>query len=635
MLNLVRHSCFLLLFWTITVQAQQTPALSRKSKALYEKAKEAWEKRNLNESLALYGQLADAEPTFAEAHMRLGQIHEMQHNQALTQYHYRKVTSLQPPLHENSVAYLWVAKSLFFKEQYDSALHYFQLLKPIFKPRTNGSQILDKFIASSEFAQEAIKKPLPIQKQPLSSQVNFLQAQFFPVLTADNETLIFTGLTNPRNEDMYESRWDGQTWTAPKPVSAHLNSANNEGTCSVSADGRTLVFTACGRPDSYGSCDLYIARKEKTGWQVPTNVGNTVNSSSWDSQPSLSADGSTLYFVSDRPGGYGKTDIWLTRLDSTGNWTSPVNLGKTINSPGNENAPFIHANGSTLFYSSDHFPGMGGFDIFMSTYSPTGWTPPQNLGYPINTAADQVGLYITSDGKKAYYTDDQTAKSKGGQSLLYTFDMPETLKKQFVLTRSVKGAVHDRQTGEPLMASIKFYDLRNGKKVSEFASQAGTGEFLVVLNKDSEYAFYVEKENYLFKSLTFTPGDSTTLLRLDIPLEKVQKDRTEVLTNIYFESGKDKLDDKSKVELQKLSDFLTKNPRLAIEIAGYTDDVGNEKDNVDLSIRRAKSVTEFLQQLGIAVNRLKTAGYGEANPKVPNISEENRMRNRRIEWRIL
>ncbi len=633
MLKLVCYSLLLLFAGTLPVSAQQSGELPRKSKALYDKARAAWDKRDMEGALDLFLKLAAAEPGFAEAQLRLGQIYEFQRKPDLAEKHFRVVAALQPPAHENSPAYLSLARSLFNRQQYDSALHLFRPLKPLFRSGSNTALLLEKLITSAEFASVAIRHPLQISKTPLPDQVNFLQAQFFPVLTADHETLIFTGLSGPRNEDIYEARWKDGRWTAPRPISPALNSPNNEGTCTVSADGHTLVYTACGRPDSYGSCDLYLSRKEKEGWRQPVNLGDRVNSSGWESQPALSADGRTLYFVSDRPGGHGKTDIWKTSLDSTGTWALPVNLGKTINTPGNENAPFIHANGSTLFFSSDHLPGMGGFDIFISQAGPDGWSAPVNLGYPINTAADQVGIFITSDGKKAYYTDDQTDRSKG-KSLLYTFDVPDTLYRQFVPTRYVKGIIADSRSGRPLSAAIRLYDLKSGQKVSEFTSQEGTGSFLAVLNKDSDYAFYVEKEQYLFKSMTFTLKDQDTSVQLDIPLEPVQKDRAEVLTNIYFDSGQDRLTDQSRLELHKLSDFLLRNPDISIEVAGYTDDVGHEKDNLDLSVRRARSVTEYLRQLGMSPGRLTATGYGEANPRVPNTSEENRMKNRRIEWKV-
>ncbi len=225
--------------------------------------------------------------------------------------------------------------------------------------------------------------------------------------------------------------------TCPKEISKAINTTNNEGTCTVSADGRTLVFTACNRPDGHGSCDLYISHKEGRKWSQPLNPGATGEFREWESQPSLSADGHTLYFASDRKGSVGGATM-VTQLDDKKQWTAPKNLGTAINTTDDENAPFIHANGRTLFYSSNGLPGMGGFDIFISQKIDTTWAPPANIGYPINTVSDQVGLFIAANGESAYYTDDNTEKGNG-RSLLYTFRVPETLKKMIIPTRYAKG----------------------------------------------------------------------------------------------------------------------------------------------------------------------------------------------------
>ncbi len=615
-----------------TAQAQEK-IMSRRTQELYQNAQQAWKERKLENALILFQKLAEVEPGLPEPHLRLGQIYEIQRQTSLARYHYQRVVALNPPTPEVAAAYQWLGRDTFQRECYDSSEVYMNKALSFYPEKSNLARITKKWIASAQFAQKALKNPLKISKRSLGDTVNFLKAQFFPVLTADNETLIFTGLTPERDENMYVTQRKGNGWDVPVEISKKINSTNNEGTCTISADGRTLVFTACNRPDGYGGCDLYISQKEGKDWLSPQNLGSVVNTMNWESQPSLSADGSVLYFTSDRPGGIGRSDIWKSVRDSTGTWLTPNNLGEPINTLDEENAPFIHANGRTLFYASNGLPGMGGFDLFLSQLADTVWSAPVNLGYPINSVADQVGLYIASDGKKAYYTDDR-AEPQGRRASLYEFDIPDTLQRMFVPTQYIKGKVYDQVTSEPLSAILELYDLNTQKRVATFSSQPATGDYLAVLNQNSEHALYVQKEGYLFKSMTFMASDSMPSLRLDIPLEKAEKDRTEVLNNIFFATGAYVLDDRSKVELQKLVTFLINNPTLSIEIAGHTDDVGGEKENLDLSRLRAQNVAEYLRKSGLPETRFRAVGYGETKPKVPNTTEENRRLNRRIEWRI-
>lgn len=620
-----------LIIGNLTACAQEN-MMSRRTRDLYQNAQDAWKDRNLDKALLFYQKLVELEPGLAEAHLRLGQLYEWQRKPAFTRYHYQQLIGLKSDSPELATAYQWLAKDTYQRELYDSAQVYYQKALPYYPEKSSIAAATRKQLASLEFARKAMQSPLPIHKRSLGDTINFLEAQFFPVLTADNETLIFTGLTAARDENIYLARRTQDGWGFPDEISTAINSANNEGTCTISADGTTLVFTACNRVDGYGSCDLYYSTRQGKIWEPARNIGPVINSRFWESQPSLSADGNTLYFTSDRTGGVGKADIWKSVRGHDGAWTEPVNLGKPVNTPDDENAPFIHANGKTLFYASNGHPGLGGFDLFLSQELDTLWSEPQNLGYPINTASDQVGLFISADGKKAYYTDDRK-DAKGRRALLFEFDVPDTLRKLFVPTHYIKGRVLDHKTGQPLQASLELFDLTTQQPVSTFMSQAD-GEYLAVLNQNREHALYVSKEGYLFKSMTFASSDSTPSIQRDILLERAEKDRVEVLSNIFFATGKYSLDEKSKVELQKLGTFLQDNPTLIIEIAGHTDDVGSDKENMELSKQRANSVRAFLLNFGIQSGRLSAVGYGKTKPLAPNTSEENRRLNRRIEWRI-
>ncbi len=636
--------CFALVTSTLQNTSAQDVTLSRKAREVYDKAQKAWQERKIPEATELFEKVLEIEPNSYDTHMRLAQVYELQRKPDLVRKHYDKAIYLKPDAPQSAAAFQWIGRDYFNVQRYDSAQFYFETAFALFPPRSSLGRLAERSIASARFAQQAVKNPLSIEKKSMGDTVNFLETQYFPVMTADDETLIFTGLTANRDENIYftrrikggsaADRSPADRWDVPEEISKTINTANNEGTCTVSADGRTLVFTACNRPDGLGSCDLYISHKAGQEWSQPVNLGQEVNSREWESQPSLSADGHTLYFASDRKGGIGKRDIWITHLDDKKQWTAPKNLGPTINTPDDENAPFIHANNRTLFYSSNGLPGMGGFDIFITQKTDTVWAPPANIGYPINTVSDQVGLFIASNGENAYYTDDNTEKG-GGRSLLYTFRVPESLQKLITPTRYAKGKVFDKKTGTVLASDIDLFDLKTQTKVGSFTSDSQNGSFLAVLNSGGEYAFYVSKPGYLFKSLSFAVNSDQSFVDLEIPLEAIEKDRAEILNNIFFKTGEYILDDKSKVELDKLSDFLHKNKTIKIEISGHTDDVGSDTENMALSQRRAQSVQYYLQQSGIAADRILAKGYGETKPMAPNDSDENRQKNRRIEWRIL
>ena len=495
-----------------------------------------------------------------------------------------------------------------------------------------------KIIENASFAIEAMKNPLKIAPVSLGKGVNVFHSQYFPSLTADREMMVFTGYNrNNQDENLYVSYWKNKMWTYPVSLSSQINSAENEGTAAISADGRTIVFTACNTQSGFGSCDLYVSYKKGDMWPKAINLGENINTREWESQPSLSADGSILYFVSDRRGGIGKRDIYVSKKDSTGEWSLAQNIGNEINTVEDEISPFIHPNGISLFFASDGYPGLGGMDLFFSEKINNVWSVPENFGYPINTTRDQVSLFITADNKKGYYSLEQNQDDAQRNSLLYQFDIPQNLAKKIKKANVVKGVVSDSKTKKKLGADIEVYNLKNNNLESKIHSDDKTGEYMNVLAQGGNYGLFVNKPGYFFKSIAFDYSDEndSTAKYFDIMLEPLQKNNKEILNNIYFDSGKYDLKLESTPELEKLTRLLKINPTIVIEISGHTDDVGKDSENLVLSKNRAKSVFDYLIINGIASDRMKAAGYGESIPALPNISDENRMKNRRIEIKIL
>jgi outer membrane protein OmpA-like peptidoglycan-associated protein len=506
------------------------------------------------------------------------------------------------------------------------------------KPGSRGNGFKAHQISmSSEFAIEAIKKPLDFKPKPMADVLNQFKRQYFPVLTADQQTIIFTvNEGNREDENIYISTKLNGEWQRPQSISKTLNTDFKEGTCSISADGRIMIFTACDGRETYGRCDLYETHKIGEEWTEPVNLGQGVNSPMWESQPSLSADGRTLYFISDRRSGYGGRDIYVSKKDNKGNWMPATNVGNSINTPFDEVSPFIHSNGKTLFFSSEGLPGMGGFDLYFSEQQGNLWTAPKNLGYPLNTKDDQVSLFVSADGKKAYYTFENVDANRQYRSVLAEFDMPPEIAPAFK-SNYVKGEVFDAETHNKLQASIDLYNVKTEELVSSVSSDKVTGEYMIVLTEGSEYALYARREGYLFRSLSFDYSENKNPdpVVVNIALEKVKPGAKVVLNNIFFATGKYDLEDKSKTELDKIIEFMENNPKLKVEISGHTDDVGSDVDNMKLSVNRAKAVYDFLITAGVAKERLMSKGYGETQPSVPNDSEANRQINRRIEFKVL
>jgi outer membrane protein OmpA-like peptidoglycan-associated protein len=375
---------------------------------------------------------------------------------------------------------------------------------------------------------------------------------------------------------------------------------------------------------------LYESKKEGEQWRRPVSLGPNVNSSFWEAQPSVSADGNELYFVSDRKGGVGGYDIWYSKKDSLGRWTRAVNVGKPINTKFDEIAPYIHVNNRNLYYASNGLPGFGGFDIYVSEKDGR-WQEPKNMGAPLNDYEDQYSFIVTSDGTNAFYSREEgRMKSK-----IYHTNIPKELQ---IKSRGnvVKGIVSDNQTKKFIHSEIELFDLKTNQRISAFTSDSLNGRYLTVVPGKSEYAFHVSEPGYLFYSLHFNyeEKDQDQPLVIDIALQPITKNAVTVLNNIFFEFNKFEINPKSFTELDEVVKFLNLNPSIKVEISGHTDNVGNESYNQQLSLKRAQSVVDYFSAKGIAPTRLAQIGYGSKKPIKPNDTEENKQVNRRIEFRI-
>jgi outer membrane protein OmpA-like peptidoglycan-associated protein/tetratricopeptide (TPR) repeat protein len=467
----------------------------------------------------------------------------------------------------------------------------------------------------------------------VGAAVNTSESEYFPSLTIDGKELLFTRRLKNFNEDFYQSLADSTGWIVAKAIEGNVNTPLNEGAQNISQDGEWLVFTGCNRKDGFGGCDIYISYNTIQGWSEAMNLGGRINSDQWESQPCLSPDKRDLYFASKRLGGYGGSDIYVSHLQLNGKWSDPENLGPGINSSGDEQCPFIHADNQTLYFTSNHWQGYGDEDLFYVRKGPGGdWSKPMNLGYPINTIDREGTLFIAADGKTAYYASDRS-DSKGGLDI-YSFELRESMRPY--KTVWVKGKVTDKKTGKGLPSSVELIDVNSKQSVSKVQTDE-TGNYFITLPLGKNYVFNVNRKGYLFYSDNFMMSNlnSDSVYEKNIPLVPIEMNAAVVLKNIFFDVNKFELQTVSQVELEKLVQLLTDNPTIKIEISGHTDNIGKSADNLTLSNNRAKAVVNYLVSKGIDVKRLMAKGYGASKPVADNKTEEGRAQNRRTEMKVI
>ncbi len=568
--------------------------------------------------------------TYLSAYQQLGDIYRKLGAYPLAKKNYEKVLKINPDF--LPLTYFGLAESEFNTGDYANALQHFT--KYVSYPILDaGKKICAKYMLDCEFSLRAIKNPVSFNPLNMGSAVNTADDEYFPSVTADGATMIFTRRSG-HGENFYTSTQKAGKWTQAKFLNDTINTDFNEGAQCISQDGMYLFFTGCNRPDGLGRCDIYISNREgESAWSEPFNIGKPVNTQAWESQPSLSANGRTLYFSSNRSGGMGGYDIWKSDIQENDSWSVPVNLGPSINTPYDEQAPFIHPDDQTLYFSSNGWPGLGKKDLFISRVNAQGqWSKPTNLGYPINTFNEENGLTVSRDGKAAYFSADR--EGTFGKLDIYSFELPESIRPYPVTY--VRGIIIDEDTKKPLNAKIQMHDLTSGKFVFDDVCDTDSGGFLATMRVGRSFSLAVSKEGYLLHSENFTLKDekSNEPFNVKIVLQKIEVGRKTTLNNIFFDTNKYDLLPESRIELQEVIAFLTDNPRVGIEIQGYTDDRGSEALNRILSENRAKAVYNYLVYSGVKPNVLSYRGYGASNPIADNATEEGKRMNRRTQFQI-
>jgi outer membrane protein OmpA-like peptidoglycan-associated protein len=518
--------------------------------------------------------------------------------------------------------------------------------------KTDDSNEIKKFIIECENGKIVLKDTLAVNIINLGENVNSEFRDYGPVVVSDGSKIYFTSRRKGTGgnifaddaqyfEDIYETQKTGNSWTKARNAGTPLNTKEHDAVVGISPDGQQL-FTY---KDVNGG-DIYVSKLRGSRWGNPESVSAKINTKYHETKASLSFDGKTLYFISNRSDlSLGGHDIFFSELDANGDWSTPQNIGNTINTPYDEADIFVHPDGRTLYFSSKGHNSIGGYDIFKTVKDASGkWSTPMNLGYPINTPDDDIFFVITASGKIAYFSSFR--EGGYGNHDLYEIQFLDTRKKtddndkpnaDKVLVTLVKGTVIDAKTELPLEANIDIVDLETNNTVAQFITNSQTGKYIINLPSGKNYGINVNKETYLFHSENFDLPDTTDYQELivDIKLNRFETGTTITLKNVFFDYDKSTIRPESETELNNVINIMQKNVKIKVEISGHTDSKGSDEYNKNLSNERAKAVVEYLTKHGIAQSRLTYHGYGKEKPVATNDTDEGRQQNRRIEFTII
>lgn len=636
MKRLLLYLSTIIFVYTSFSQSYDPEKVDKKAKALYNQALERAQDGNLTHAAGLLLQCIEIDNKYVEAYLSLAGVYGQLKSYKSSIEFYEKAFALDSDYTmEFKLPYSINLAGLGEFEKALNAINEFLDKKP--PKNSNSLKAAEYRKRCYEFAVENEKKIADrnyvFAPQNMGASINTAQSEYFPSLTIDSKEIVFTRRVNGTNEDFFRSRRIDDKWEPSVPVEGEVNTPQNEAAQNISQDGQWLVFTGCNRQDGFGSCDIYISYLGKDGWTEGVNLGGFINSDQWESQPCLSSDKRDLYFASRRQGGFGGIDIYVAHMQDNGKWGEPENLGPGINTSGDEQCPFIHADNQTLYFTSNFWQGYGDEDLFYVKKGPNGdWSKPVNLGYPINTINREATLFVDASGKTAYYASDRS-DSKGGMDI-YSFELREDLRPNKTLW--IKGQVFDKKTTKGLPSAVELIDLSGNRTISKVQTDE-KGNYLITLPVGKDYVFNVNRKGYLFYSDNFflSQHDPDSVYEKNIPLQPIEANATIVLKNIFFDVNKFDLKPESQIELDKVVQLMNDNPSLKIQIAGHTDNAGKPADNLTLSNNRAKTVVSYLINKQISPQRLSYKGFGETKPIADNATPENRAKNRRTELKVV
>lgn len=622
--------------------------LSKKELKSYQKAWEYHEAKNDNEARKMMFQLSKEAPEYAKVQMSLGIFYI--ENSSPNIKTAKKYLEKSLDLCADSVIYshFYLGKIYYGAKDFKKSIERFEFfLKDVDLIKTDDDYFEAKnYLEYAKATQELLEHPVPFEPKKVEG-ISTKEDEYLPIISPDNEFALFTrrqkhyisrGLTEQlvdkevftfslRNENgQFEQGWE---------MEYPFNKVENEGAATLTIDNNNLYYTVCIRDPktNYLNCDLYHSFFDKGYWSNIESLGEHINNpGSWESQPSVTSDGMTIFFASNREGGLGGYDIYQINKDEEGGWSHPENVGAPINTPGNEKSPFIHTDSQTLYYSTDGQKGLGGYDIYFSRQDANGvWQKPKNIGYPINSFDDDLGFFASTDGRYGYYASNRLDDNHKWN--LYSFPLYEGARPQKVLL--VKGEIEVENNTEPIRARVQLKNMQT-KTITEIPVNANTGKYVAAILFKEDQVLTVKQEGYVYSSRYLSVEDSTLNQpkTVDLKVKEIKVGETYNIDDIHFVTNSSELNKDAKRIIDEFLEFLIDNDNIIVEIQGHTDNVGQEEANLILSDQRAKSVYQYLVEQGVPSSRLSANGYGESNPISSNETYSGRAKNRRTVFLI-
>jgi len=641
--------------------AECEPVSNKKAAKLLKSAREDIKTRNYLKANNALKEALEIEPDIAEAYYLLGLINvkRVDYNVKSAENYFLKALEVCP--HVDVYAHYYLGDIYFGAKKYQlAAKHFKEFLKDVDKIQTDRDykDASDKYDKVS-FFDKALNNPVAFNPR-LVKGISSPLDEYLTIISADNELALYTRAIEQKVVDatgvkkklvekfMFSKRQPNGEFDDGQPMPFPFNQYDNEGGPTLTIDNREMFFSVTKPVGNYKNTDIFTSKYENGEWSEIKSLGANVNTpDNWETQPTVSSDGKTLYFVSDRDGGFGGYDLYKTVRDDNGKWGKAVNLGSTINTPGNERSPFIHTDSQTLYFASSdrttsdgkYYPGhigFGGYDIFYARMNDKGqWEKPKNIGYPINSEADEGSLFVSTDGKTAYVASNKYNGAGGWD--LYAFELPQEARPERVLF--VKGEINvedSKNTGEENEARVELKSAVT-KKVTHIPVNKETGQYVAAIKFDSDYILTVKKENHTYESLYISESDTAfeKPTAVDFEVKPIEMGKAYTIKDINFETDKYELNKKAKFIIEEFADFMNDHPKVVVEIQGHTDNVGNPDYNLFLSDDRARAVYDYIISLGVDKKRVSFKGYGITKPIDTNATEEGRARNRRTAFYII
>ena len=619
-----------------TGQAYNADKINKKAIDLYERALQKLQNDQLKESIPLLQQAIERDKNYVDAILSLASVYGELKDYKTSAEYFEKAKVLDTAYFRffNLPYSINLAGLGRFNDALNAINQFLNIKELSEKSRKSGEYRKRTYEFALQYGNKVQAGNYVFAPRNLGDSVNSEKSEYYPSITINDSMFVFTRRGEGFREDFFESTILPQKkYSKSKLINGDINVEPSKGAINISQDGEWLIFAGYNFPGGYGDFDLYISYYTPTGWSEPENLGRNINTESWESSPSLSPDKRALFFSSNRPGGYGGKDLYVSYRMPNGKWGPAKNMGQSINTAGEELAPFIHADNATLYFTSDGLPGYGNSDIFLCRKGPNSeWSIPQNLGYPINTIENEGSLFVSADGKTAFYASDRS-DTRGGLDI-YTFELRPDVRP--ARTLYVKGKVYDIKTGKGLPSAVELIDNTNQQAVSNLQTDE-TGNYFITLPVGKDYTFTVNRKGYLFFSELFplSKNQPDSTYDKDIPLKPIELNASLVLKNIFFETNSAKLQEISQIEIATLLQLMTENPTLKLQINGHTDNVGKPAENFKLSTSRAKAVVDYLVRKGIDIKRLVYKGFGETKPVADNKTETGRAQNRRTEFVVI